>query len=169
MKSVIAILIALAALPGSAYALAPGVPVKGKTSIAETCSDGREVEATISWSSEPGQRGKSAVSALEVSENGVRIFSTEVEGYAEFLETLQRWAAVPSAVLRRLSVACWPDSQGLSVTIDVDRFYTDLKPADQLFLKLPHGGAPELLVRRQTSSGVRLLDARKIPPPNVLE
>lgn len=168
MKRTIAAFIAFVATLGSADASAPGVPVKGKTLISETCSDGRDIEAMISWSSEPGHKGQSAVTALEVSVNGVRIFSTASET-AGISQALNRWAAVPSAILRRLSVFCWPDTQGLSVTIGVDRFYTDLKPAEQLLLILPSGGDPELLVRRETSSGAMLLDARKVPPPNELE
>lgn len=151
-----------------AFGSAPAVPVRGTTHVQEVCEDGRSVDVTLSWAEKAkgsnGQPGNSVVLDFEVQMNGNSLFARGGSEREWVTATLNKWAAAPSAILRKVKVYCWPDQSGLAVTVDVDSFYTALMPSEQIHVMFVSGGRTEVRVRRDTPTGPQFLDASDVEP-----
>lgn len=157
-----------ALLAPPAFGSAPAVPVRGTTHVQEVCEDGRSVDVTLTWAEKTegsnGQPGNSAVLNFEVLLNGASLFAPGGSEKEWVTATLNKWAAAPSAILRKVKVYCWPDQSGLAVTVDVDSFYTALMPSDRIHVMFVSGGRTEVRVRRDTPTGPQLVDASDADP-----
>lgn len=166
MKCAWLLLCALLAPP--AFGSAPAVPVRGTTHVQEVCEDGRSVDVTLTWAEKAkgsnGQPENSTVFNFEVQMNGGSLFARGGSEKEWVTATLNKWAAAPSSILRKMRVYCWPDQSGLAVTVDVDSFCTALRPSDQIHVMFVSGGRVDVRVRRDTPTGPQLVDTSDADP-----